>query len=123
MSTVRDGLSPIFAEHAGFLASNLTPEITGVVDAVIWAFAGEPTRSGGALGPRIWVVPGRALAMESLSDAVAVRLSVPPEVLGVLPPALAQQSMEFVDANRGALLQYWGGRMATRDLFDCLVNV
>jgi hypothetical protein len=52
-----------FHEDAGFLASNLLPEHTGVEGGMVWIFAGEFSRTDAQHGPRILVVPGRALVV------------------------------------------------------------
>lgn len=112
-----------FHENAGFLATNVGEESTGVHDSVVWIFAGEPTCGGSVLGPRLWVVAGAACSVESLSGAVVVTLSRPPEVFGALPPALERKALQFVEANRDVLVRYWRGRMDTQQMIDVLARV
>ena len=123
MSTSTERLSHAFHENAGFLAANLGDESTGVDGAVVWIFAGEPTRSGSVLGPRLWVVAGAACSVENLSGAVVVTLSRPPEVFGALPPALERKALQFVEVNRDVLVRYWRGRMDTQQMIDRLARV
>jgi hypothetical protein len=123
MPTPTERLAATFHEEAGFLASNLGEESTGVEGTVLWIFCGEPARGGSILGPRILVVAGAALKAESLFEAVAVRLSAPLEVSGSLPPRVKLRVLQFLEANRDVLLQYWGGRMGTQNMIDLLVRV
>jgi hypothetical protein len=116
-------LSASLHEDAGFLASNLTQETTGIDGAVIWMFSGEPTRSASPLGPRILVTVGEVLMIESLAHAVAVRLSPRPEVVGALPPGVMVKAVEFAQVNRDVLLRYWSGEMSTRSALDLLERV
>jgi hypothetical protein len=112
-----------FLENAGFLATNLAPISTGVQGAVVWIFSGEPTLSEATVGPRILVVVGESLALASLSNAVAVRLSRPPAVMGALPVGIGRQAVRFADANGDLLRRYWRGRMSTRALLDQVERV
>jgi hypothetical protein len=52
-----------------------------------------------------------ALTVDTLADAVAVRLSSPPEVLDILTRRVAIHAVAFVDANRELLHRYWQGEM------------
>ena len=105
-----------------FLASNLQPETTGVEDTVIWIFAGEFT--GVELGPRILVViGGDKISAEWLRDAVSVRLTTPPEVVGILPGRIRRQIIEFVEKNRCVLLRHWNGELASRETLDLLERI
>jgi hypothetical protein len=61
-----------------------------------------------------WFVVGEHLTVESLANAVAVRLWNPPEVLGALPARVALKAVEFVKANRDVLRRYWQGEMAAQ---------
>ncbi len=108
---------------AGFLLCNLLSEHTGVDGAVLWVAAGEPTSNESALGPRVLVVVGQKLTVDSLSEAVSVTLTVPPEVLGTLPHEVALKAVEFVETNRDVLIEYWRGEMATTELLELLVRV
>jgi hypothetical protein len=112
-----------FVEGAGFLASNLLPEHTGVEGAVVWIFAGEFSRTESHYGPRILVVPGRELGVESLSDAVAVTIASLPEILDCLPDKIEPHVVAWVERNRDVLSIYWQGEMATDDAFELLVRV
>ena len=84
-----------FAENAGFLLSNLGSNSTGVDGAVVWVACGDFSADEGHLGPRILVVPGAGLSMESLAHAVAVTLSTPAVVVGALPAAVSRKSAEL----------------------------
>jgi hypothetical protein len=112
-----------FHENAGYLSTNLLQDVTGVEGAVVWIFMGEPTRNETALGPRILVVPGERLTVISLSNAAAVRITTPPEIVGTLPPRLSMQAAAFAAANRDVLQLYWLGEMGTQDALDLLVRV
>lgn len=106
-------VAPQYHEDAGFLATSLSPETTGVHGASVWIFAGEPTRNQSALGPRVLVVLGERLTADSLVDAVPVRLTIPPEVLGTLPPTVTTKAIEFATRNRDVLIEYWKGDLST----------
>lgn len=83
----------------------------------------EFSRAGAHHGPRLLVVPGRELGVESLIDAVAVTIASPPEVLGCLPGKVERQVVEWVELNRDVLLEYWRGGMGTDDAIEHLVRV
>jgi hypothetical protein len=112
-----------FIDDAGFLATNLASDHTGVEGAVVWIFAGEFSRADAHHGPRLLVVPGRGRGVGSLIDAVAVTIANPPEVLGCLPDKIEPQVIEWVELNRDVLLKYWRGGMATDDAIELLVRV
>jgi hypothetical protein len=112
-----------FIDDAGFLATNLASDHTGVEGAVVWIFAGEFSRTESHHGPRVLVVPGRELGVESLSGSVAVTITSAPEVLGALPGDVERQIVEWTKRNRDVLLEYWQGRMATGDALELLVHV
>jgi hypothetical protein len=112
-----------FHPDAGFLLCNLLSEHTGVEGAVLWIAAGEPTSNESALGARVLVVVGQKLTVDSLSGAVSVTLTVPPEVLGTLPHEVALKAVEFVERNRDVLGEYWRGEMGTGVAMDLLVRV
>jgi hypothetical protein len=117
-----DNVTPVsFCEDAGFLLCNLSSADTGIDGAVAWIAAGEFTRPG--LGPRIAVVVGEKLTVDTLAQSVDVRLTTPPEVLGTLPPRVAAQAVEFVTRNRAVLLEYWKGEMGTSNAIDLLIRV
>lgn len=115
--------APIYHDDAGFLAANLTPETTGVDGAIVWVFAGEPTRNQGQLGPRILVAPGERLGVGSLVDAVAVQLTSPPTVLGALPLQVEAMAVEFATRNRHLLVEYWRGELATGATLGHLMRI
>jgi hypothetical protein len=117
-----ESIAARFVEDAGFLASNLLPEHTGVDGAVVWIFAGEFSRADAQHGPRVLVVPGRELRVATLIDAVAVTLATPPDVLGSLPGE-SDQVVEWVERNRDVLLEYWQGEMATDDALELLARL
>ena len=105
-----------------FLASNLGPETTGVVGAVIWIFAGE--FAGRELGPRLLVViGGDKISAEWLRGAVSVRLTTPPEDLGILPGRIRRRVIEFVERNRNVLLQHWNGELASKETLNLLQRI
>ena len=114
--------APMYHEDAGFLAASLGPESTGVEGAVVWVFAGEPTRNQLALGPRILVVLGERLTVDSLVDGVAVRLTSPPTMFGTLPPSVEAKVVEFATRRRALLIEYWQGDLATAETIDRLVR-
>lgn len=109
MSTPPERVAVRFHEDAGFLSSNLAAGDTGVEGAVIWVFAGEPSRTESQDGSRILVALGDTLTLDGLADSVAVRLTIPPDVLGTLPREVARQALEFAAGNRAVLLEYWQG--------------
>lgn len=117
-----DLAAPVYHEDAGFLATSLTSETTGVHGASVWIFAGEPTRNQSALGPRVLVVLGERLTADSLVDTVPVRLTTPPEVLGTLPPTVKAKAIAFVRCNRDALIEYWKGELSTAIAIERLVR-
>jgi hypothetical protein len=86
--------------------SNLLPEDTGVVDAVLWISAGEFSSSDVEHGPRLQVVLGRGLTVEGIANSVSVTLTNPPRMLGTLPSVVATQVTAFVERNRDALLRH-----------------
>jgi hypothetical protein len=123
LSPPTERLAARFIEDAGFLASNLLPEHTGVEGAIVWIFAGEFSHVEPQLGPRLLVVPGRELGVGSLIDAVAVTITSPPEVLGSLPLKVERGVVEWVERNRDVLFRYWQGDMATSHAIELLVRV
>lgn len=98
--------------------SNLRASDTGVEGAVIWISAGEFFDAESQHGPRIKVMLGEQLTADGLRDAVSVRLTDPPEVLGTLPVEINRRVIEFVHTNRGVLLRHWNGELATRETLD-----
>ena len=111
-----------FVADAGFLFSNLLPRSTGIAGAVVWFSAGEFAEPDPHLGPRLLVVLGDDLKA-GWGDAVSVRLTDPPDVLGKLPTEVARQVVEFIRRNRVALLGHWQGDLDTKETVDMLVRV
>jgi hypothetical protein len=105
------------------LMSNLCSTETGIAGVVIWASAGEFGGADRRHGPRIMVALGYKIAAARLKDAVGVRLTDPPEVLGELPGEVVRQAVRFIDKNRDVLLGYWRGEMSTREMLDLLERV
>ena len=101
-----------------FLMSNLRSTHTGVQGAVIWVSAGEFADAACPYGPRLMVVLGDAITTNGLKDAVSVRLTNPPEVLGELPGKIKQQVVKFVVRNRDVLLRHWHGEIDTKEMLD-----
>jgi hypothetical protein len=100
--------------------SNLRPKTTGVEGAVIWISAGEFDDVSAQLGPRIKVVLGDRITTEGLREAVSVRLTVPPEVLGELPSKVRERVIRFVEKNRSVLLRHWNGELDSKETLDLL---
>jgi hypothetical protein len=96
---------------------------TGVRGVVLWIAAGEFDDGGRPLGPRLLLVLGESIRANGLKHAVSVRLTRPPEVLGILPPGVAHQVERFVAVNRDALLGHWRGEIDTRETLDLLARV
>jgi len=90
---------------------------------VLWISAGEFDPREAVHGPRIMVTPGERLTADRLSDAVAVRLTNPPEVLGELPPEVERGVARFANLNRDALLRHWAGELDSRETLDRLQPV
>lgn len=103
--------------------SNLRTTDTGVAGTVIWVSSGEFAGADAKHGPRIKVAPGVKITPETLKDAVSVRLTSPPEVLGKLPGKVEKQVVKFVNTNRETLLRYWGGQLSTREMLDLIEKV
>ena len=105
-----------------FLASNLRGGETGVEGAIIWIFAGE--FAGVELGPRLLVVIGEdKISAEWLRDAVSVRLTTPPEVIGKLPSTIRRQVIEFVEINRDILVRHWNGGLDSKATLNLLTRI
>jgi hypothetical protein len=103
--------------------SNLRPDDTGVLGAIIWVSAGEFAGADAQHGPRIKVMQGSKRTTEGLRDAISVQLTDPPEVLGVLPGKLKKQVIAFVNANREVLLRYWAFEIGTPEMVRLLQRV
>jgi hypothetical protein len=103
--------------------SNLRPNDTGVKGAVIWVSAGEFAGADAQHGPRIKVVLGEKITTDGLKEALSVRLTEPPEVLGELPGKLKKQAIAFVNANREVLLRYWSFEIGTPEMVRLLQRI
>lgn len=103
--------------------SNLRPTTTGVDGAVIWVSVGEFAGSDLQHGARIKVVVGTKITRDGLRDAISVRLTDPPEVLGSLPGRIQKQVVAFVNRNRAALLSHWNGEIDAKEMLDQLEKV
>jgi hypothetical protein len=129
MTTMSDELTQRVANRfktAGFhleAMSNLRPRTTGVDGAIIWISAGEFSGSEAQHGPRIKVVLGDKATTEGLNEAVSVRLTDPPVVLGTLPGKVKKQVIKFIEKNREALLQHWKGDLDSKETLDLLEKV
>ena len=103
--------------------SNLRPQTTGVEGAVIWMSAGEFSGADAQHGPRIKVMLGEKLTPDDLDEAVAVRLTDPPEVLGTLPGKIRREVIRFIRANRDVLLRHWNGELDAKEALDLIEKV
>ena len=98
--------------------SNLRSKTTGVDGAVIWVSAGEFSDSDLQHGPRIKVVVGAKITSDGLRDAVSVRLTNPPDMLGTLPTKIRSQVVEFINRNREVLTRHWNGEIDSKEMFE-----
>jgi hypothetical protein len=103
--------------------SNLRPNTTGVQGAVIWISAGEFAGAEAQHGPRIKVVLGEKITTEGLDKSVSVRLTNPPEVLGVLPAKVKRDVVRFVNVNRDVLLRHWAGELDSKETLELLQGI
>jgi len=87
--------------------ANLRPEETGIEGAIIWISSGEYSGTKIKHGPRIKVMKGTKLTDTALKNAITVRLTDPPEILGALSGKLKKQIVKFVNENRETLIRYW----------------
>jgi len=103
--------------------SNLPPKDTGVEGVVIWVSVGE--FSGAALqhGPRVKVMLGEKITSEGLENAASVTLTDPPKVVGTLPGKVRKMVVRFIARNRAVLLDYWDGRLSSREMLDLIQKV
>jgi hypothetical protein len=112
------------SRHIGLeLLSVLRGTDAGIAEAVVWFAAGEFDDADRHLGPRLLLVLGDEIGSGRLTQAVTVRLTRPPEVLGVLPLEIAGQVESFVAKNRDALLRHWHGKIDTRETLNLLEKV
>ena len=103
--------------------SNLRPKTTGVEGAVIWISAGEFYGVDAQHGPRIKVMLGDRITNEGLKEAVSVRLTNPPVVLGTLPSKTRKQVVQFVEKNLDILLRHWNGELDSKETLNLLEPV
>lgn len=103
--------------------SNLRPQTTGIEGIVIWMSAGEFSGADAQHGPRIKVMIGEKLTSDELKDAVSVRLTEPPEVLGTLPGKIKREVIRFIRANRDVLLQHWNGELDAKEALELIRKV
>jgi hypothetical protein len=96
---------------------------TGVGGAAVWVAAGEFEDADRHLGPRLLVTVGDSIHADGLKDAVRVRLTSQPNLLGVLPHGIARQVESFVAENKDALARHWRGEIDTREMLDLLEKV
>lgn len=112
-----------YTEDAGFLLANLGAETTGIPGAVVWIAAGEFSEDEAHLGPRIVVVTGTELSIQSLRRGVAVAVDRPAHLLEMVPEAIRHQVQVFAHMNREVLLAYWRGELHTRSAIERLQRV
>jgi hypothetical protein len=103
--------------------SNLLPGDTGVEGAVIWISAGEFYGVDAQHGPRVKVVLGNKITTEGLKEAVSVRITKPPVVLGKLPGKIQKQVIRFIEKNRDVLLRHWNGDLGSKETLNLLEPV
>ena len=106
-----------------FAMSNLRSTDTGVEGAVIWVSVGEFYGVDLQHGPRIKVLQGSKITKEGLMDAVSVRLTDPPQILGDIPAKMERQIVAFINLNRNTLLKYWNEEISTREMLDLIERV
>jgi len=103
--------------------ANLRPEDTGIEGVIIWVSSGEYSGTALQHGPRIKVMQGTKLNKGAVENAVTVRLTDPPEVLGKLPTRGKKKVLAFVTLNREVLIQYWKFEIGTLELGRLLQKV
>lgn len=96
--------------------ANLLSDRTGIKDAVIWVSTGEAYGTAIKHGPRIKVFQGTKATQEAQKNAVAVKLTTPPQVVGTLPGKLKKQVFEFIELNRETLLSFWNGEISDQTM-------
>lgn len=102
--------------------SNLRPNKTGVVGAIIWVSAGEFSGVESQHGPRIKVVPGTKITTDGLRDAISISITEPPKVFGDLTGEIEKQALRFVRLNQDVLLRYWRNEIDTAEMLEGLVH-
>lgn len=109
---------------AAEIFSVLTSAETGVTGAVIWVCAGEPEYGQSGKLPRIYVVPGTEIQLNSVIGATMISLRVPAQVLhGKLAPRLTAGVCRFVEENVSTLLSYWNNEISTCEMLNKLRKV
>jgi hypothetical protein len=66
---------------------------------------------------------GNQVTQDGLEDAVSVRLTTPPEVLGNLPGDIKKQVTRFVALNHEVLLRHWMGEIDSIEMGPLLRRV
>jgi hypothetical protein len=102
-------------EDEGYNMASLKPSQTGVDNTV---FASPKGHARHAARIKIAIDPPDSfdIACKSVSMAVHDYREIGPG----LTPKLRDQARAFIDRNRGVLLAYWAGKMATQDFFEQL---
>jgi len=108
-------------ENASFLMSNLLPPNTGVNGTVIWISAGEFEK--GKHSPRIKVVVGDQITLESLSQAASITIIGSPKIIGNLPSKITKNAIAFVKLNQTILIKYWENEVSTREMLNSIINI
>lgn len=103
--------------------SNLLPDDTGIEGIVIWISAGEFSGVDAQHGPRVKVVLGNKVTTEGLKEAVSVRITKPPVVLGKLPGKIQKQVIRFIEKNQDILLRHWNGELGSKATLNLLKPV
>lgn len=103
--------------------SNLTSSDTGVEDAVVWVSSGEFGGKDCQHGARIKVVLGSKITSDGLDNAATVTLTDPPQVVGALPAKVKKKVLLFIKKNRSTLLNYWDGKISTREMINGIVKI
>jgi hypothetical protein len=120
MKTIEERVVARFLKEA---MANIRTRRTGIEGAVIWVSPGEFGGKDSQHGPRIKVMLGNKVTTEGLDDAVSVRISDPPEVLGKLPGNVKKQVIKFVDLNRDVLLGHWKGETDTEEMLALIKSI
>jgi len=112
-----------FAGFDLFAMSNLRSKTTGIEGVVLWIDSGEAAGARLQHGPRVKVMLGNKVTQDGLEDAVSVRLTTPPEVLGNLPGDIKKQVTRFVALNHEVLLRHWMGEIDSIEMGPLLRRV
>jgi hypothetical protein len=103
--------------------ANMRTRRTGIDGVVIWVSPGEFSGADSQHGPRIKVMLGDKVTTEGLEEAVSVRLTNPPKVLGTLPAKVEKQVVKFINQNRNVLLGHWNGETDTEEMLKLIVSI